>query len=83
MRLKSHESPRNRGRNNKSPKRSARTRQLKKARNMFLQTIDKKTKSQGGLTNPPFSFILPKSSTENDGYQTNSKEMVSRSSLLC
>lgn len=36
MRLKSHESPRNRGRNNKSPKRSARTRQLKKAKKQFL-----------------------------------------------
>lgn len=83
MRLKSHESPRNRGRNNKSPKRSARTRQLRKARNMFLQSIDKKSKCKEGLTNPSFSFILSRYSTENDGYQTNSKEMVSRSSLLC
>jgi hypothetical protein len=79
MRLKSHESPRNRGRNNKSPKRSARTRQLRKARNMFLQTIDKKNKCKGGLTNSPFSFILSRYSTENNDYATNSQEMVSRS----
>lgn len=36
MNLKSHESPRNRGRNNKGPKRSARIRQLKKAKKQFL-----------------------------------------------
>ena len=36
MNLKSHESPRNRGRNTKSPKRSARTRQLKKRKNDLL-----------------------------------------------
>lgn len=79
MRLKSHESPRNRGRNSKSPKRSARTRQLKKARNMFLQSIDKKNKSQGGLTNSPFSFILCGYSTETNDNETNTQEMVSRS----
>ena len=58
MRLKSHESPRKQGRNDKSPKRSARTRQLRKARNMFLDSIDKKHKSNKGLTNDPFSFIF-------------------------
>ena len=67
MRLKSHESPRKQGRNNKSPKRSARTRQLKKARNMYLQTLDKKNKCEGGLTNLPFSFILVRYSTEKNG----------------
>jgi hypothetical protein len=83
MRLKSHESPRNRGRNNKSPKRSARTRQLRKARNMFLQSIDKKNKSEGGLTNSPFSFILIRYSTEMNGIQTNTETMVSRSYQEC
>jgi hypothetical protein len=39
MHLKSHESPRKRGRNNKSPKRSARTRQLKKAKKTFLKQL--------------------------------------------
>jgi hypothetical protein len=40
MHLKSHESPRKRGRNDKSPKRSARTRQLKKAKKQFLKTLN-------------------------------------------
>ena len=39
MHLKSHESPRSRGRNDKSPKRSARTRQLKKAKKQFLRRL--------------------------------------------
>jgi hypothetical protein len=39
MNLKSHESPRKRGRNDKSPKRSARTRQLKKAKKRFLRRL--------------------------------------------
>jgi hypothetical protein len=39
MHLKSHESPRHRGRNDKSPKRSARTRQLKKAKKLFLMRL--------------------------------------------
>ena len=39
MRLKSHESPRKQGRNNKSPKRSARTRQIKKSGKMFLRKL--------------------------------------------
>lgn len=83
MRLKSHESPRKRGRNDKSPKRSARTRQLKKARNMFLQTLDKKNKSEGGLTNSPFSFILYGYSTETNDEQKNIETVVSRSYQEC
>jgi hypothetical protein len=79
MRLKSHESPRKQGRNNKSPKRSARTRQLRKARDMFLQTLDKKNKCKGGLTDSPFSFMMTGYSTENDDYSKNSQKMVSRS----
>lgn len=39
MRLKSHESPRKQGRNNKSPKRSARTRQIKKSGKLFLRKL--------------------------------------------
>jgi hypothetical protein len=39
MRLKSHESPRKQGRNDKGPKRSARTRQLKKAKKLFLKKL--------------------------------------------
>jgi hypothetical protein len=39
MHLKSHETPRKQGRNDKSPKRSARTRQLKKKRNQFIQKL--------------------------------------------
>lgn len=40
MRLKNHETPRSSGvRNNKSPKRSARTRQIRKAGKRFLATL--------------------------------------------
>jgi len=42
MRLKSHESPRNMGRNKKSPRNSARIRQIRKARNMFLSSLELK-----------------------------------------
>ena len=37
--IKSHESPRNRGRNNKSRRKSARIRQMKKARNTFINNM--------------------------------------------
>jgi hypothetical protein len=43
MHLKSHETPRKQGRNDKSPKRSARTRQLKKQRNQFIQKLKKQS----------------------------------------
>jgi len=42
MRLKSHESPRKMGRNKKSPQSSARIRQMKKARNKFLNNFELK-----------------------------------------
>ncbi len=39
MRLKSHESPRKMGRNTKSPRNSARIRQIRKARNRFVNSL--------------------------------------------